>query len=224
MKKFLEKQGWHAAALIVLLAAAFLFIMRQDFRSGQLWGISSPVWYWAAILIPILHQVFVLLVWRAELYSDQWVSKTFGSRGFQLYGIIFFILFFGRPVSILLLGIANTGSLTLAWPWRIGLGILFFIPAAYLGYSVMHYFGIARALGADHFDESYRKLPMVKEGFFKYSSNSMYVFGFLLLWSLAFLTASKAALFAAAFNHLYIWIHYYTTEEPDMQYIYGEKN
>lgn len=221
MKNMLKKQGWHLLYLVLLLAAAFIAIMRRDFRAGQLWGISTPVWYWIAIFIPIVHQVFVLLVWRAELYAG-WISKTFGSRGFTIYGIIFIILFAARPVSVILLAVSNTGSLALSWPWRILLGLVLVIPSAYLGYSVARYFGLKRALGADHFFESYRDLPMVKEGIFKYTNNGMYLYGFFLLWAVAVLTASKAALAAAAFNHLYIWVHYYTTEKPDMQYIYGD--
>lgn len=222
MKKMLEKQGWHLAALIVLGAAAAYLIQDNSYRSGALWGIATPFWFWIAILIPVLHQIFVLVIWRLELYAG-WVSKTFGSQGFSIYSIIFSILFFGRPLSVLLLGIANNGTLTLSWSWRIGLGLVFFLPAAYLGYSVMHYFGYERALGADHFDESYRSLPMVKEGIFKYTDNGMYLYGFMLLWALAFLTASKAALAAAAFNHIYIWVHYYVTEKPDMETIYGDQ-
>ena len=33
---------------------------------------------------------------------------------------------------------------------------------------------------------------------------------------------SLAALAAAAFNHLYIWVHFYFTELPDIRFIYGE--
>ena len=33
--------------------------------------------------------------------------------------------------------------------------------------------------------------------------------------------ASAAGLVAAAFNHLYIWVHYFATERPDMLRIYG---
>jgi len=32
--------------------------------------------------------------------------------------------------------------------------------------------------------------------------------------------ASQAALWLALFNHIYIWVHYYATELPDMQRIY----
>ena len=33
--------------------------------------------------------------------------------------------------------------------------------------------------------------------------------------------ASSSALLVAAFSHVYIWIHYFATEKPDMQYLYG---
>ena len=62
---------------------------------------------------------------------------------------------------------------------------------------------------------------MIKEGIFRYTSNGMYVFGFLLLWVPALWYASAAGICAALFNHLYIWVHYYTTEKPDMRRIYG---
>jgi hypothetical protein len=50
----------------------------------------------------------------------------------------------------------------------------------------------------------------------------MYVFGFCVLWVPGFWFASAAALIVALFNHLYIWVHYYSTELPDMKRIYGE--
>ena len=89
-------------------------------------------------------------------------------------------------------------------------------------YSVVHYFGMDRAYGIDHFDPAYRDKPFVKQGMFKYTDNAMYKFGFLILWSIALFTLSKAALLAAAFNHLYIWVHFYFTELPDIRQIYGE--
>jgi hypothetical protein len=46
----------------------------------------------------------------------------------------------------------------------------------------------------------------------------------LILWVPGLICFSKAALLAAAFNHIYIWIHYYTTELPDIRYLYGNQN
>ena len=48
----------------------------------------------------------------------------------------------------------------------------------------------------------------------------MYTFGFLAAWIPGFMWLSSAALLSALFSHLYIWVHYYCTELPDMQHIY----
>jgi protein-S-isoprenylcysteine O-methyltransferase Ste14 len=95
------------------------------------------------------------------------------------------------------------------------------VPVVYTAWSVGRYFGIPRALGGDHFRQEYRELPLVREGAFKYSSNAMYAFVFLVFWAIALLTGSRAALASALFQHAYIWVHFYCTEEPDMQVIYG---
>jgi hypothetical protein len=89
-------------------------------------------------------------------------------------------------------------------------------------YSILKYFGVKRAMGIDHFDPAYRELPMVTEGIFKFTNNAMYTLGFLMFWIPGFIWASKAALLSAAFSHLYIWVHFYTVEKPDMEVIYRE--
>ena len=50
----------------------------------------------------------------------------------------------------------------------------------------------------------------------------MYTIGFFIIWIPPILAASQAGLLLAAFSHLYIWVHYYTTEKPDMDRIYGK--
>jgi hypothetical protein len=50
----------------------------------------------------------------------------------------------------------------------------------------------------------------------------MYIYGIMILYIPALLLFSKAALVVALFNHIYIWVHYYTTEIPDMKKIYGK--
>jgi len=107
---------------------------------------------------------------------------------------------------------------------RLALYILAAVAAAlalYVLYSVLRYFGIARAAGLDHFDPSYHHKPLVKEGIFKYTENVMYIFGLLALWIPGLAATSAPALIAAALTHAYIWVHYYTTEKPDMNRIYG---
>jgi hypothetical protein len=223
MKHMLEKQGWHALFLVGLLIAANIFIQIESVRIGSLWGIATSTWYWISIAVPVLHQVFVGLAWRAQLHS-RWMTNLFGKQDFLIYSIAFNILFVSRPISQILLGISNANSLSMDWTWRILLGAALSVPFVYLAYSVLRYFGYKRALGADHFDERYRDIPFIEDGIFKYTNNGMYLFGFLIFWVISILTASKAALVAAGFSHLYIWVHYYTTEKPDMQHIYGSKN
>ena len=99
--------------------------------------------------------------------------------------------------------------------------LILLIPGVYGQYSVFKYFGINRAFGIDHFKpEKYKNRTFVKKGIFKYTPNGMYKFVFLLLWIPGILFQSKAALIAALFQHIYIWIHYYFTELPDMKFIY----
>ena len=91
----------------------------------------------------------------------------------------------------------------------------------YLFYSVIRYFTIKRAYGIDHFDKNYSE-PYVKGGIFRYKDNGMYVYGLLILYLPGLLLLSKAALIVALFNHVYVWVHYYCTERPDMKVIYGK--
>jgi len=215
-----KKQGWHFFFLILLLALVVIFA-RGDMITGQLWGISTLIWLWIAIAVPVVHQIVVAVLWRGQLYHN-WMTDAFGENGFPVYKIIFTILFVARPVSIILLGISNHNSLPLNPTLAYVLAGILFIPAAYGMYSVLHYFGIDRAYGIDHFEpEKYREEPFVRQGLFKYTDNAMYKFVFLALWSLGLVFLSQAALLVAAFNHLYIWVHFYFTEMPDIQHIYG---
>jgi hypothetical protein len=213
-------QGLHYILLAGLLAGV-VALANDGVLTGQFLGISTLAWLIIAIADPIIHQIYVWFVWRAELHFGL-ISKWFGKQaGFRYYTIGFSILFVSRLLTIIALAIANRNSLTLnpviAWV----LALVAFVPAIYLFYSVRHYFGMERAYGIDHFDESYRSMPFVKKGIFRFTDNAMYLFGFLILWIPGLILFSKAALLAALFNHLYIWVHYYCTELPDIHYIYG---
>jgi protein-S-isoprenylcysteine O-methyltransferase Ste14 len=78
-------------------------------------------------------------------------------------------------------------------------------------------------MGLDHFDPALHRAPLVREGIFRYLRNPMYTVGFLILYVPGLLLRSQAALLAAAFQHAYIWVHYYCTELPDMRRIYGDR-
>ncbi len=215
-----EKQGWHLLGLAVLLAG-IVAVASESLLTGRFLGIPTRSWFIFSLAVPICHQVYVWLIWRTELHRNS-ISRRFGARGFGYYAIGFSLLFAFRLISIILLAAANRG--TLALPPAIALPVagVFLGLAAYLFYSVQKYFGFERAYGIDHFDEDYRGKPFVKKGIFRFTDNGMYVFGFLILWVPGLLLLSKAALVVALFNHLYIWVHYYCTELPDIRRIYGK--
>jgi hypothetical protein len=215
-----KKQGWHLLSLVILLAGVAA-LARGDMLTGHLWGISTQAWFWIAIAVPVAHQIIVGVIWRGQLYYN-WMTNAFGQKGFLVYKVIFTVLFAARPISILLLGISNYGTLACPPVLMYVVAVILLVPFVYTMYSVAHYFGIDRAYGIDHFEpEIYRNKTFVKQGMFKYTDNAMYKFGFLILWLIALFTLSNAALLAAVFNHLYIWVHFYFTEVPDIRYIYG---
>ncbi len=216
-----ERQWLHALALVALLVGAW-FLARSCpcFHRGEVWGISTWTWFWIAIEVPIVHQVFVALFWRVQLHTDL-VPRLFGRRGFAAYATVFTVLILARAVVVTILAVSSEGSLVGDPVVFKILALAAAIPAFYLFYSVARYFGFKRAYGFDHFDPSYRLLPLVREGIFRLTGNAMYTFGFLLLYIPGLWLASRPAILAAVFNHIYIWVHYFTVEKPDMRRIYG---
>ncbi len=202
-------QRLHAICLVLLLALVW-----------AIWtylGKPFPLSFWTAISFPIVHQVFVWMAWRLELLSST-TSKAIGFGGYVAW---FFLLFGGRFISLFVLAWMDRGSLHLqALPRIILTGILAGF-GVYAMYSVMRFFGMARAAGADHFDPQYRNMPFIREGIFRFTSNGMYLYAFLLFWAIAVGFNSSAALTVAAFSHAYIWVHFYATEKPDMEYLYS---
>ena len=220
--KLFQYQLWHLLCLFLLLWGMDLVVEWDvSLLEGEFWGVSTRFWFVLALLSPILHQLYVLICWRLELYY-QGITTAFGKAGFRLFKIGFAVLIISRPVTIILLAVANAFTLEMNAFLSYGISILLLIPGLYLMYSVKNYFGFDRAFGIDHFEpEKLKDVPMVRKGIFKFSANAMYVYGFFLLWVPGILAQSKAALLVAAFNHLYIWVHYYFTEKPDMKVIYG---
>ena len=223
--KILEYQIWHFFILIVLLGGIYYAVqIDADLLRGEFWGISTTTWFLITLLVPILHQIYVLVFWRLELHYNL-VTKNLGEKAFGLYKAGFTVLILARPVSIICLAIANAWTFNIDPVLSYVLSAILLLPAIYLAYSIKTYFGIDRAFGIDHFEPTkLRDVPMVREGIFKYSDNAMYVFGFMALWVPGILFQSKAALLLALFNHLYIWVHFYCTELPDMKKIYGTNN
>jgi len=207
-RRFFEGQLVHIIALMILLVVLYLFSSSSGFLNGSFLGLSSGVWAILVVADAVLHQVYVWLCWRLELDENR-LSKRFGINAFRYYQVGFTVLFVARPILAFAVGFANRGTLPIDPMLGYLIALLLFLPAAYLVYSIRTYFGFKRAYGIDHFDGSYRAIPM-------------YVFGFLMLWVPAFLFQSIGALGLAAFSHLYIWVHFFCTEKPDMKRIYGD--
>jgi hypothetical protein len=219
-RRIFEGQALHLASLAILLTGVLLSAGIESVRSGELWRIGSASWLWLAAASAAAHQIYVWACWRSQLHGA-WITRTLGDAGFPVYAIGFTVLGIGRVVVVFLLAISNRGTLEADPTLMRALAVVALIPALYLFYSVKRYFGFKRAFGIDHFDPSYRSMPFVRKGIFRFTSNGMYVFGFLLIWVPGLWWASEAALVAALFNHVYIWLHYYATERPDMRRIYA---
>ena len=212
---FFRHQIWHLGGTIVLL---YIGIQLVDLNSNTntFLGISALSWFIISMSVPIIHQAYVWICWRAEL-CWQSTSKIIG---FKRYVIIFFILGISR-FSAIVLCFVDYGSLykpgLLAWI----LSIILFIPGAYTMYSVKKYFGFLRAAGADHFDTKYSDLPFENRGIFKWTPNAMYVFAIGIPFSFAVATGSQSMFIVAIYTYISIWLHYFCTEKPDFTVIYN---
>jgi len=221
LRLILERQWIHVLALLILVPLVAWASRFESVRAGQVLGLDSVHWLWLAVGLAIGHQSFVWLCWRSELHASL-LRRVFGRGGFVLYATVFGILIVTRGALVFVLAASNRGTIETASALLETAAVICLVPAVYLFYSVRRYYGFRRAFGIDHFDASYRSLPPVREGIFRFTPNGMYVFGFLLLWVPGLWSASAAALLAALFNHLYIWVHYFATERPDMRRIYGD--
>jgi len=222
MKDIFRYQIWHLISALLLVALAQHSIFHNPAGMvGEYWGVTTQQWFWIAISVPLLHQLYVWLIWRLELYYSTFTSRFGLSKSFALYAVGFSLLFVGRLIAITILALSSSDSLTINPYYSYLLAAVITPVVIYLFYSVKRYFTFSRALGIDHFDKNYDE-PYVKGGIFRYSDNAMYLYGLMVLYLPGLLLLSKAALIVALFNHIYIWGHYFCTERPDMQVIYGK--
>ncbi len=211
-------QVQHAMIAALITAGACSLLTSPQ---GGLLGVSTLCWAYLAMAIALFHQSMVAVVFRLQLHLNIMV-RLFGGRALKIWGIMFLPFLAARPLSVLVAGWADMGSLSGDRNLQLIVGVLLLLPAIWGMHSALKYFTINRALGGHHFYDEYANMPMVTEGAFKYSSNAMYTFVFLGFWGIALLTGSWNAIVLALFNHAYIWVHMYCTEKPDMDVIYGQ--
>lgn len=220
LKFFFKNQVWHLIALVVLILMALL--TASTYLNGEeILGFSDTFWFWLSIFAVVTHQILVWLVFRGQL-GWRVFTRLFGKFDLAVWSTIFLILLSTRPLFLLIVANSTEGTLFLPFLFRLILAVLLALPALYTLWSVIKYFGVIRALGADHFRSEYQHMPLVNEGIFKYVQNGMYLFAFFVLYAIALIFASIPALILAFFQHAYIWVHYFCTEKPDMELIYSD--
>lgn len=219
---FFKFQWLYLASAILLTDAAWEFAA-PALGDGQFLGMADRAWFWWGVGLSIIHQVLVWLVFRGQL---GWgiLTRWFGRHDLAIWGFVFMPLLASRPIMVLGLALADRGSMTGLRSIQLVLGIALLLPSLYAMSSVVRYFAIPRALGGDHFRLEYRQMPLVTGGAYRWTPHAMYALVFLALWAIAFLAGSLAALSLAVFEHAYVWVHYFCTEKPDMDLMYGGSN
>lgn len=219
MTYFFHRQIWHLLALLVLVPTTWL-LARPFLDNAQWLGWTNTTWFWLSIGLAIIHQVVVWIVFRLQI---GWATLTriFGRADLVIWGILFQTLLTGRIMAVIGLAQTTQHSLLIPRALAVVIALIMLVPFVYTIWSVIKYFGLVRAMVGDHFRIKYRQMPLEDRGVFKYCSNAMYSFGFLVLWVIGLIHLSVPALLLAAFNHVYIWVHYFCTEKPDMKIIFG---
>lgn len=210
-------QFLHLGFLLVTIPILWLGL---DYGTSQWSGLPVSFWFWLAVSIPIMHQTYVWLCWRLELRNRLFTNRWGLKAGFRYYVAGFFLLFICRFISLLILAVADHGTVSMPWTVRWLMAAPILLLAGYAMFSVKQYFGFQRAAGLDHFDSEYRRRALVCKGMFRWTKNAMYLFAIQSTWLFGILTGSRLAMMVSCFQSIYIWVHYLGTEKPDMDYIY----
>eukprot|EP01084_Bolivina_argentea_P246364 412313_1 len=170
-----------------------------------------------------LWRFYVMICWRTELYSRS-LTNIFGSTtiAFMVYRIGFFVFGISTFISVIIIAFSSPNTIYIPEYLRYALLIFCTVSGFCVVHSVVMYFGLSRATGFDHFYvKKAQKMPLVKEGIYKYVSNAQYKLGVLHFFVPGLYFQSKNSLLAALSHYVCVWMHYYCTEKPDMEYIYS---
>ena len=217
-KDIIQGQLLHIGLIILMVFGAFALLM-PSFSDPTFLGWDTQDWAVCSIILAVILQIIVAIVFRFELYKGL-MTRIFRDQAMKVWAVIFLPLLVARPITIIITGWLDPNSITRFRSIEVIVGIALIVLAIATMHSVVKYFTIRRALGADHFDNDVIAMPLVTKGMFKYTSNGMYGIVFLGLWGIALSFGSWNALVVALFQHAYIWVHMYLTEKPDMDRIY----
>jgi hypothetical protein len=218
---FWLRQPLHGFLLLLLCVGLWLASRIPGFPISHSLRITVRAIVIVSVILGVMHQLWVLIFWRLELGSSI-ISRYFGASGFTIFGIGFGIFITGRFLSIVYLAPINRGTLPIAPAIRLILVGIIAVFNLWGMYSVLRYFGIRRALGLDHFDVEIRDGGLVKGGAYRYMNNVMYLIVVPVFFAPGLVWGSVASIVLAGFHYLYVWVHFYCTELPDMSVIYRE--
>jgi hypothetical protein len=218
---FFLRQPLHVILLLLLCGGLWLAGLIPGFRISHSSNITVGMVVVLSAVIGVLHQMWVLIFWRLELGSSA-ISRTFGDAGFVIYWIGFVFFITARLASIIYLAPLNSGTLAVPLVIRLILVGIIAVLNIWGLYSVFRYFGVRRAFGLDHFDPSVRHEGLVKGGAYRYTRNVMYLIVLPVFCVPGLLWGSGASTVLGVFHYIYVWVHYYCTELPDMAAIYGD--
>jgi len=221
-KHFYKGQLIHLVSYGALLTICLITVDWKALSQQSLWGIQGRLIFILSLAMAPLHHFYVWYVWRSELCYHR-ISPLFKGKGFRVYGVGFAVIALVRVLSVLLVGVADDSSIKMHWVLTWIDGPLMAALALYAVYSTHRYFGYERAIGGDHFFDKYKEMPFVRKGIFRYSSNSMYMFGLMLILLPGIWCSSEAALILGVYHYIAGWIHYFCTERPDINVIYGNE-
>lgn len=221
MSRVLRNQGYHLLLYIVIGAVLYAAIMQFPDGRAKIWGLSARDMILLSWIFAGLHQGWIAFFWRTELYTGR-ISAWLGRAGFSVFRAGF--ITFASCRLLLLIPISLLTAQTASIPRALSIALIVLTTPFILWglYSVVAYFGLNRAFGADHFDPAYRHGSLEKRGVFKYIPNSMYTVVLLAIYHPGLLWHSWPGLIAAAAHHTLVWVHYFCTEKPDMTEIYGQ--
>ena len=220
---FFKGQIFHLISFAVLIGLCSILIPWGYMAAQTFWGINGALLCIISIVIAPLHQFYVWFAWRSELCFKR-ISPLCGGKGFRVYTVGFGILIIARALSIVSVGIADCQTLPLHWIIRWVIVTIMGLSILYTFYSIYKYFGYDRATGADHFFPEYRNKPFVRKGMFRFTSNSMYTFGILIFPLIGLICGSGPAIIIGTYQYAGVWIHYFSTEKPDIKVIYADKH
>lgn len=208
--------------LALLLSAGALSLLQRPPDAPTLLGYTAAGWAQLSIALALIHQAVVAVVFRLQLHRDL-MHRWFGSRDMRIWAAVFVPLLIMRPVTVLMTGWADSVPITGYRTAEMAVGAALLAASIWAMHSVLVHFTLPRALGGDHFRDRYANMPLVRKGAFRVTGNAMYGIVFLGLWGIALLFGSWNALVLALFQHCYIWVHMYCTEQPDMDWIYRRR-